>query len=97
MQYTASSFADQINDISRSALGYRKKGKAGQEIIPPAAGFESHSTDIVDANVILRGFNRLSRFVSKFEMPGNTDIRYYVAYLLIMIILYSLAGSLWNL
>ncbi len=96
MQYTASSFADQINDIARAPLGYHKKGRAGEEIVPPQASFESHSTDLVDGRVIAPGFRTLSGFISRIKLPGNTDIRYYVAYILIMIIVYSVAGFLWR-
>ena len=96
MQYTASSYADQINDIARAPLGYHKKGRAGVEIVPPPAGFESHSNDLVDSKIIAPGFKRLTDFISKIKLPGNTDIRYYVAYILIMIIVYSVAGFLWR-
>ena len=96
MQYTASSYADQINDIARSPLGYHKKGRAAGEIVPEQTAFESHSIDLVDGKIIAPGFRKLSSFISRIKLPGNTDIRYYVAYILIMIVVYSVAGFLWR-
>jgi formate hydrogenlyase subunit 3/multisubunit Na+/H+ antiporter MnhD subunit len=96
MQYTASSFADQINDIARAPLGYHKKGRAGEGIFPPSSGFESHSADLVDNRIIVPGYKKFISLMSAIRLPGNTDIRYYVAYILIMIIVYSVVGFLWH-
>ena len=95
MQYTASSFADQLNSISRSVLGYRKKIKPPAEVFPAENKFESHADDFVDSKILLPWFDKFSSFISRIELFNYSDIRYYVAFILIIISIYSLIGFLW--
>ncbi|MEI6420908.1 MAG: proton-conducting transporter membrane subunit [Lentisphaerota bacterium] len=96
MQYTASSFADQLISISESALGYHKKIKAPAEIFPGKNKFESHADDFVDSKILLPWFEKFSAFIARIEFFNYSDIRYYVAFILIIISIYSLIGFLWN-
>ena len=95
MQYTASSFADQLNSISRTILGYHKKIKSQEEAFPAKNEFESHSDDFVDSKILQPFFNSISAFISRIELLNYSDIRYYVAFILIIISIYSLIGFLW--
>ncbi|MFA6294660.1 MAG: proton-conducting transporter membrane subunit [Victivallales bacterium] len=96
MQYTASSFADQLISISKSALGYHKKIKPTAEIFPVRNKFESHADDFVDSKILLPLFRKFSSFISRIEFFNYSDIRYYVAFILIIISIYSLIGFLWS-
>lgn len=95
MQYTASSFADQLNSISRTALGYHKKIKPTTGIFPSKNKFESHADDFVDSKIILPLFNIISTFFSRIALFNSSDIRYYVAFILLIISIYSIIGFLW--
>lgn len=96
MQYTASSFADQLNTISRTVLGYHKKIKNQENVFPSKNKFESHSEDFVDSKIIIPFFMKISSFISRIELLNYSDIRYYVAFILIIISIYSIIGFLWN-
>jgi formate hydrogenlyase subunit 3/multisubunit Na+/H+ antiporter MnhD subunit len=96
MQYTASSFADQLNSISKTLLGYKKKIKSQEDAFPSKNKFESHADDFVDSKILLPCFNKISSFISRIELLNYSDIRYYVAFILIIISIYSLIGFLWT-
>jgi len=96
MQYTASSFADELNEISKSVLGYHKNIKVPKGIFPVRGNFESHSDDFVDNKLLLPGIKKFSLFISKIRFLSITDIRYYIASILIIITIYSLIAFLWN-
>ncbi|MFA6025927.1 MAG: proton-conducting transporter membrane subunit [Ignavibacteriaceae bacterium] len=96
MQYTASSYADELNEIAQSVLVYHKKIKSPKGIFPTEGRFESHSDDLIDDKFILPGFRNFSSLVSKIEFLSHTDIRYYITFILIIITIYSLIAFLWN-
>ena len=95
MQYTASSFADELNTIPKTVLVYRKKVEVSENAFPLPSKFESHSEDFVDSKIILPAFNILRTLISKIEFLSQTDIRYYIAFILIVIIIYSMIAFLW--
>lgn len=96
MQYTASSFANELNEIPRSVLVYHKKVKVSDNAYPLKSKFESHSHDFVDTKIVLPSFQLLSAFVTKIKFLSQTDIRYYIGYILIIITIYSLIAILWS-
>jgi len=95
MQYTASSYADDLNEISGTVLRYEKNMRATKEIFPVPKRFESHSHDYVDSKIIIPGFRRLSAFISRLEFMSFTDIRYYIAFILVIITVYCLMAFIW--
>jgi len=95
MQYTASSFADELNTIPKSVLVYRKKVEVSETAYPVKSRFESHSQDFIDSKFVLPSFNILRSLVTKIEFLSQTDIRYYIAFILIIISIYSLIAFLW--
>ena len=58
--------------------------------------FESHSEDLVDRRVIVAGSQRISALFGRLDFFSFTDIRYYIAFILVIISLYSLLAFLWN-
>lgn len=96
MQYTASSFADELNEISRSVLVYHKNIKPSKAIFSPKASFATHSEDLVDNKLVLKGYWKFSALISKIEFLSHTDIRYYITFILIILAVYSLIAFLWN-
>jgi len=95
MQYTASSFADELNRIPQSVLVYHKKFEVSETAFPLPSKFESHSKDFVDSNIAMPLFNLLRLMVAKLKYLQQTDIRYYIAFILIIISIYSLIAFLW--
>lgn len=95
MQYTASSFADELNTIPKSILVYSKKIEVSTDAYPKHSKFESHSKDFVDYKIVLPLFRILQNFIQKIEFLSHTDIRYYIAFLLIIITIYGLIAFLW--
>ena len=95
MQYTASSFADELNSIAKGILLYRKNitwsnvGRSGHD------SFSSHSEDFVDSTIIIAGCNKIQHFFSRSNFLNFTDIRYYIAFILIIISFYSLLAFIW--
>lgn len=96
MQYTASSFADELNEISKSVLIYHKNIKPSKKIFPAEVSFESHSEDLIDNKFVLRGYWKISTLISKIDFLSHTDIRYYITFILIILTVYSLIAFLWN-
>jgi len=96
MQYTASSFADELNTIPQSVLVYHKEVKISKEAFPIPSSFESKSRDFVDEKILLPGFYFLQKIISKIEFLSNTDIRYYIVFILIIITFYSFIAFLWK-
>ncbi len=95
MQYTASSFADELNEISKSVLVYHKNVHAPKGILPTLGSFESHAQDLVDSKILLPSFKNFSSLISRMEFLSYTDIRYYIAIILIIISIYSVIAFLW--
>ncbi|MFH0733475.1 MAG: proton-conducting transporter membrane subunit [bacterium] len=95
MQYTASSFADELNSISQAVLVYHKDVEVSETAFPKTSKFESHSNDFVDSKIVFPLFNILKYITSKLDFLSQTDIRYYVAFILISIIFYSIIAFLW--
>ncbi|MBN2425681.1 MAG: hypothetical protein JXR46_05760 [Calditrichaceae bacterium] len=96
MQYTASSFADEINTISGSILLYNKEIDKSEKPFPTPLKFESHSRDFVDRKLAMPAYGFLKSFISKIGIFNQTDIRYYIAFILIIITIYSLIAFLWT-
>ncbi len=96
MQYTASSFADELNEIPKAILVYHKKVEVSNKTFPLPSKFESHSNDFVDGKIVLPSFRFLRFLVTKIRFLSQTDIRYYIGFILIIITIYSLIAFLWS-
>lgn len=96
MQYTASSFADELNSIPQSVLVYHKNVEVSEVEFPVQSKFESHSNDFVDSKIILPLYSLLRKVVAKVQFLSQTDIRYYIGFILIIIIIYSMIAFLWG-
>ena len=95
MQYSASSFADELNEVSKTVLVYKKKTVAPTGIFPQKGSLSSHSYDLVDYKIILKVYNYFSSILSRIEIMSQTDIRYYIAFILGALTLYSILAIIW--
>jgi NADH:ubiquinone oxidoreductase subunit 5 (subunit L)/multisubunit Na+/H+ antiporter MnhA subunit len=96
MQYTASSYANELNEITRSVLLYQKKGSVSKDVFPADNSFESHAHDYIDNKIIISGFSKLRSFISRLDFVGFTDIRYYIGFILVIITIYCLMALIWG-
>jgi len=96
MQYTGSSFADELNEISKSVLLYEKEINIPKEIILTKGSFESHSSDLVESKVLLPFYRKIKALLTKKEFSGFNDMRFYVASILVIITIYSIVAFLWE-
>lgn len=96
MQYTASSYADELNTIPKAILVYHKKYSQSDSVFPSETGFESHSEDFVDTNLILPGFRKFTSSMLKLDYFSRSDVRYYVAFILMTIAIYGMVAFLWS-
>ncbi len=96
MQYTASSFADELNTIPKSVLVYHKKIEVSESAYPLKSKFESHSEDFVDKKIIMALYNLLKSIIGKIEFLSKTDIRFYIALILVILIIYCMIAFLWS-
>jgi len=95
MQYTASSFADELNTIPKTILTYHKNISSPQGIFPKGGSLSTHSDDLVNNRIVLPIFRKIVGAVSKIEFLSNPDIRYYIGFILGMITIYGMIGYLW--
>ncbi len=85
-----------LNEIPKSILVYHKKVKVSEKAFPVSSKFESHSNDFVDSKIVLPSFRFLRFLVTKIQFLSQTDIRYYIGFILIIITIYSLIAFLWS-
>lgn len=90
MQYTASSFADELNTIPKSILVYHKKVEVSEKAYPVQSDFETHSNDFVDEKIVVPSYRITRLIASRFDFLSQTDIRYYIGFILLSIIIYSI-------
>ncbi|HNW81499.1 MAG TPA: proton-conducting transporter membrane subunit [bacterium] len=96
MQYSASSYADELNTIPRALLVYRKHIKQAKTVYPEKTHFESHSEDFVDRNMVMPGFRKFRSAMLKLDYFSKSDVRYYVFFILLTIAFYGMVAYLWS-
>jgi len=95
MQYSASSFADEINDISKVILNYEKKIEISDKLFQPRREFESESKDLIDYKIVIPFYRNLEKLASKIKIFNTSDIRISIVSLVVIIIIYGLAALIW--
>jgi len=90
MQYTASSFADELNSIPKTILVYHKEVEVSETAYPVESKFESHSKDFADNKIVQPAINFIKKLIPYIDFTSQTDIRYYIGFIIIIITIYSL-------
>lgn len=97
MQYTASSYADELNSIPANILMIKEHTLAPQDIFPVrGAYFESHSEDYTEKKLVMPVYSRIISALQKVGIFNRHDIRVYIAYMLVALIAYCVIGFLWK-
>ncbi len=95
MQYSGSSFSDELTSIPKNILMYNKHVEISDNSFPLKSKFNSQSSDFVDKKIILPIFNLIKDLSNKIKIFGQNDIRYYIALILTILIIYSLIAFVW--
>ncbi|MCU7499379.1 MAG: hypothetical protein HF309_08970 [Ignavibacteria bacterium] len=97
MQYTASSYADELNSIPANILLIKEHALVPQDIFPVrGAHFESHSEDYTEKKLVMPVYTRIIETFKKAGILNRHDIRVYIAYMLVALIAYCVIGFLWK-
>ncbi len=97
MQYTASSYADEMNSLAARFLLYRKNEDTPKRLFPEPSRLESHTGDFGEDTLARPLYKVITRIILSLEWLNRTDIRYYVACILIILVVYTWIAFLWNL
>ncbi|MCU7497267.1 MAG: hypothetical protein HF314_02460 [Ignavibacteria bacterium] len=97
VQYTASSYADELNSIPANILLLKEHSLYPQEIFPVKDAFyESHSEDYTEKKVFGPVYSGIIQALRKFSILNKSDIRVYIAYMLVALVAYCIIGFLWK-
>jgi hydrogenase-4 component B len=94
MQYTASSFAEELVKLGRPMLAFTVHWEALRSILPSARAFHSHCYDQMENGWLF--FNRsVGRSLALFRWIQSGNIRHYVLYLFAAVVFYLLCALVW--
>ncbi|MGE5679876.1 MAG: proton-conducting transporter membrane subunit [Bacillota bacterium] len=97
MQYTASSYADELNLIPSNILMIKKEMAVPEnEIFPKTGHFHSHSSDYTEEKVVMPVYNKIKQIITKIVFLSKNDIRLYIAYILVALVIYLALAFLWK-
>jgi hydrogenase-4 component B len=96
MQYTASSYASEINGIASHMLHIHKDEAKPKTIFPQPSSFISHSEDYSEKQFVVPMYHYIISKINSFEFFSRTDIRFYIAFMLIIAIIYGGIAIVWN-
>ncbi|MDD5350200.1 MAG: proton-conducting transporter membrane subunit [Chthoniobacteraceae bacterium] len=95
MQYTASSFAEELVKLGRPMLGLKLAWKPLQRIAPEPRSFESHGYDQMEEGLWLNLNRAIGRALTLLRWIQSGNIRHYVLYVFVALIVYLAAAFLW--
>ncbi|HEX2866362.1 MAG TPA: proton-conducting transporter membrane subunit [Ignavibacteriales bacterium] len=97
MQYTASSYADELNSIPANILLIKEHARVPQDIFPVrGACFESHSEDYTEKKLMMPVYEKIVSVLKRVGILNRHDIRVYIAYMLVALVAYCIIGFLWK-
>lgn len=87
-QYTATSFADNIDQLAKiTNVKKHYRPFAETEIFPAERSFETHSSDIFEDNLVQKPTDWLGRFLDRIAVFQSGDLRLYLLYAIIFMLL----------
>lgn len=86
-QYTATSYADYIANLTRRITGTKKSyiPISKEELFPQAREFHTHSSDVFEDNIITKPTNKLLVFFNKIAVFQTGNIQHYLLYAIVFI------------
>ena len=95
MQYTASSFAEELVKLGRPMLGLKLFWKPIERILPEPRAFESHGYDQMEEGLWLNLNRAIGRALTLLRWIQSGNIRHYVLYVFAALVVYLAAAFLW--
>lgn len=91
-QYTSTSYADYIGNLTHSVTGLKKEYKLIEkdEIFPEERSFKTTSHDVFEEKLILKPTNKLLAIMKKMAVFQTGNVQHYLLYALVFIIIISL-------
>ncbi|MDP4172522.1 MAG: proton-conducting transporter membrane subunit [Bacteroidota bacterium] len=97
MQYTASSYADELNLIPSNILMIKKDAVVPEDIFPKAGGhFHSHSHDFAEEVIVRPVYSKIIKSINRIVFLSKNDIRVYIAFILIALVSYLAFAFFWK-
>jgi hydrogenase-4 component B len=96
MQYTASSYADEINSIAAAMLHMHKNVSLPESIFPKPSRFASHAGDFSEEIFVAPAYRYIINKINSIEYLSRTDIRFYILFMLIVVLLYGGVAIVWT-
>jgi hydrogenase-4 component B len=94
MQYTASSFAEELVKLGHPMLDLAVHWKPLRDLAPAPSGFRSHCYDRME-NGWLTFHRAIGRLLGAFRWIQSGNIRHYVLYLFSAVLFYLLCALIW--
>ena len=95
MQYTASSFAEELVKLGRPLIGMKLRWKPLEHVLPEPRSFESHGYDQMEEGIWLNLNRIIGRALTLLRWIQSGNIRHYVLYVFAALVVYLVAAFLW--
>jgi hydrogenase-4 component B len=96
MQYTASSYADELNSIAAATLQMQTHVDAPRSIFPKRSSFTSHAGDFSEDRLVAPLYHAIVNKINSIEYLSRTDIRFYILFMLIVVLVYGGVAIVWT-
>ena len=95
MQYSASSFAEELVKLGQPMLGLRLHWKPIAQVLPEARAFKSHGYDQIEEGLWVRLNRTIGRALMLLRWIQSGNIRHYVLYIFAALIIYLIFAFVW--
>ncbi|HEY2108748.1 MAG TPA: proton-conducting transporter membrane subunit, partial [Candidatus Acidoferrales bacterium] len=95
MQYSASSFAEELVKLGQPMLGLRVHWKPIAQVLPEARAFKSHGYDQIEEGLWVRLNRTIGRALMLLRWIQSGNIRHYVLYIFAALIIYLIFAFVW--
>jgi formate hydrogenlyase subunit 3/multisubunit Na+/H+ antiporter MnhD subunit len=95
MQYSASSFAEELVKLGQPMLGLRVHWKPIAQVLPEARAFKSHGYDQIEEGLWVRLNRAIGRALMLLRWIQSGNIRHYVLYIFAALIIYLIIAFVW--
>jgi hydrogenase-4 component B len=95
MQYTASSFAEELVRLGHPMLGLKLHWKPITQALPEPRMFKSHNYDQIEESLWLRLNRTIGRALMLLRWIQSGNIRHYVLYIFTALIIYLIIAFVW--
>jgi NADH:ubiquinone oxidoreductase subunit 5 (subunit L)/multisubunit Na+/H+ antiporter MnhA subunit len=95
MQYSASSFAEELVKLGQPMLGLKLHWKPIMQVLPEPRVFKSHSYDQIEEGLWVRLNRAIGRALMLLRWIQSGNIRHYVLYIFAALIIYLIFAFVW--